>query len=249
MQALVIEGDQLLAEMLTYLLRQRGFSVAHAGDGEQALRLWRRVTPEVVILEIRLPKLSGWQVCAQIRQESDVPIVILSGAATDEDVIRGLELGADDYIAKPFNPSVLMARLRSVLRRSIQGRRAARPTPIEAGPLVLDPERKEVRRDGQPVRLTKTEFNLLLELVRHPNQVLTPSVLIDRVWGFRDTPDQGALKTHIHHLRQKLEPVPQRPRWVLTVPGAGYTFRFEPPPLQQPEPERTEYRAEPIIIA
>lgn len=231
MQALLIEGDQLLAEMLTYLLRQRGFSVAHAGDGEQAIRLWQRISPDVVILDVRLPKISGWQICARIRQESEVPLVILSGAASEEDVIRGLELGADDYIAKPFNPGVLMARLRAVLRRSMHQRSAARPAIVEAGPLVLDPERREVRRAGQPVRLTKTEFNLLLELVRHPNQVLAPSTLLDRVWGFRDAPDQSALKTHIHHLRQKIEPEPQRPRWILTVPGAGYTFRMESEPI------------------
>lgn len=222
MKILVVEDDLALADVLSFTLRRAGFDVVAAHDGLAALQVWQESAPNLVLLDLNLPKLDGLSVCRRLRAESDIPIIMLTVRGSDEEVVQGLEMGADDYMVKPFSPSQLVARVRAVLRRAD----AAAPAPAEliAGGLRLDRTRHEVTRPGgAPVRLTPLESKLLETLMIHAGQVVTSDVLIDRVWA-AEGGDRAMLKQLVYRLRSKVEPDPAQPTYIETVPGVGYAL-------------------------
>ncbi len=226
MKVLIVDDDAELADMLSYVLRRQGDIVVSTQDGETALRIWEKEQPDLILLDVRLPRTDGWQVLTRIRADSQIPILMISGRDDEEDVVQGLNLGADDYICKPFSPRQLTARMRAVLRRSIQsGAVSQSPTSLKIGAFELDGQRHEVRCESRSSRLTRIEFRLLFELASHEGQVLTHEVLVDRVWGYQEVSDSSLLKTHIRHLREKIEPEPSSPVYLTTIPGVGYSFR------------------------
>jgi DNA-binding response OmpR family regulator len=227
MSILVVEDDADLLGILCFVLRREGYEVIAARDGAVGLQLWKSKDPELILLDIDLPKINGWDICKQIRSESNVPILMLTASRADADIIRGLEGGADDYIAKPFNPRELLARIRIGLRHahetSVQPRKGWQA--ITAGDLRLDPQWRTVHREDEAIVLTPIEFKLLYELVLHEGQVLTHQILTDRIWGYEGVDDASLLKGHVRNLRRKLEHDPSTPGYIHTVSGVGYTFR------------------------
>jgi DNA-binding response OmpR family regulator len=232
MSILIVEDDADLLDILCFAVRRGGHDVIAAHDGAVGLELWKSKNPELVLLDVHLPKMSGWDVCKAIRSESNTPVIMLTSANDEADVVRGLELGADDYVTKPFSPKQLMARIRAVLRRAKESADEPRKgwQAITAGDLKLDPQWRTVEREGRATRLTATEFKILYELVVHEGQVLTHQILTDRVWGYEGVDDAGLLKGHIRNLRRKLEADSSSPQYIQTVSGVGYTFRRNQPP-------------------
>ena len=226
MAILIIEDDDDLLDVLSYALRRRGYDVLAAHDGPSGLRLWESKDPELVLLDAGLPQVSGWEICRRIRAEASTPIIMLSGATTEVDVVRGLDLGADDYIGKPVSPRVLVARVQAVLRRAKEATDQPRKGMqcLSAGDLTLDPQWRQVRRGNESIHLTAIEFKLLYELVLHEGQVLTHQLLGDRVWGYDAIDESSLIKGHIRNLRRKLETDTATPAYVQTVAGVGYTF-------------------------
>lgn len=221
MKALIVDDDLALADIVSFTLRRAGYEVIVANDGAMALERWRNETPHFLILDLNLPKLSGLEVCRRIRAESDIPIIILSVRDEDDDVVKALQLGADDYIVKPFSPRQLVARLEAVLRRS----GGDRPTSdrLTAGDLTLDSPRGEVFVEGRPAeRLTPLESRLLQIFLLNPDQVLPAGTLIDHVWGPAGG-DRAMLKQLVYRLRAKVEATGTQTR-IETVAGMGYTF-------------------------
>jgi DNA-binding response OmpR family regulator len=221
MKALVIDDDLVLADVISFTLRRAGFEVIAAYDGLSGVERWQNDSPDLVILDLKLPKLDGLAVCKRIRAQSNTPIIMLSVQSSDEDVVRGLEMGADDYIAKPFSPLQLVARAKAVLRR-------AGVTPslgvLNAADLTLDLSRREVHHANQePAQLTQLECRLLEVLMLNNGQVLPADALISHVWGV-DGGDRVMLKQLMHRLRQKIEPDPSKPIYLETVPGIGYAL-------------------------
>jgi DNA-binding response OmpR family regulator len=227
MSVLIVEDDSDLLDILCFAVRRGGYDVVAAHDGAAALQLWKTKNPELVLLDVDLPKMSGWEVCKAIRSESSTPVIMLTASSNDADVVKGLELGADDYVTKPFSPRQLMARIQTVLRRAKDAVDEPRKgwKAITAGALRLDPQWRTVEHDGRTTRLTATEFKILYELVVHQGQVLTHQLLTDRVWGYEGVDDAGLLKGHIRNLRRKLETDPSNPTYIQTVAGIGYTFK------------------------
>jgi DNA-binding response OmpR family regulator len=227
MSILIVEDDADLLDVLCFTLRRDGHDVIAAHDGQAGLQLWRTKDPRLVLLDVHLPKIDGWQLCKQIRTESNVPIIMLTAAGDDSDVVKGLNLGADDYIVKPFSPGQLTARVRAVLRRAAESADQPRKgwQVVTAGDLKLDPQWRSVERNGEQIRLTPIEFKLLYELVLHEGQVLTHQILTDRIWGYEGVDDASLLKGHIRNLRRKLEQDSSEPVYIHTVAGIGYTFR------------------------
>ena len=217
---LVVDDEERIVHIVRSYLEKDGFLVVTASDGPESLGVARRERPDLVVLDLMLPGLSGWDVCRSLRAESRVPIIMLTARDEDADKIVGLELGADDYVTKPFNPRELVARVRAVLRRSQPAVQEHRP--IEIGGLIIDAERHEVRLDGQSLSLTPTEFGLLQALAGQPGRVFTRLQLLERVQGDVYEGYERAIDSHIKNLRQKIEPDPRRPRYVLTVFGVGY---------------------------
>lgn len=221
MKALVIEDDLALADVLVFTLRRAGFDVAAVHDGLDGLESWRQDEPHVIILDLNLPGLDGLAVCRQIRGESQVPIIILTVRGSEAEVVRGLELGADDYMVKPFSPRELVARVQAVLRRAGQAPGGAL---LSVSGLTLDRSRNELQRPGAlPIRLTPLETALLETLMVNAGRVLTSDTLIDAVWG-AEGGDRAMLKQLVYRLRAKVEPDPANPTYVETVPGVGYGF-------------------------
>ncbi len=221
MKALVVDDDLVLSDVISFTLRRAGFEVITAYDGQSALDRWQADKPDLLVLDLKLPKLDGLSVCRRIRAQANTPIIILSVQGSDEDVVKGLELGADDYITKPFSPVQLVARAKAVLRR-------AGVTPslgqLTAAGLTLDLSRREVHRASHPpVQLTQLESRLLEVLMLNCGQVLQIDTLINHVWGI-DGGDRTMLKQLIHRLRQKVEPDPSVPVYLETVPGIGYAL-------------------------
>jgi len=221
---MVADDDRDMVDMLSYWLKGHGYDVVRAFDGEQAIKRWRETLPDLVILDVQMPKLDGFEVCRQMRVETNSMVLILSALDREDDEVRGLELGADDYLRKPFSPRQLLARIKALMRRSSSTRGNGTSSSITVGPVTLDAMRHEVTRDGIKVRLTPTESRLLHLLISHTGQVLTTDMIIERVWGYDEVGDSGLVKTHIRHLRQKVEPDPNSPQYIMTVPGVGYTF-------------------------
>jgi len=227
LKALVVDDDRTLAELVTFALQREGFEVVQAHDGEVALRRWAEEEPDVIVLDVNMPKVDGFAVCRRIRAEAETPIIMLTVRGDEDDIVRGLELGADDYIPKPFSPRQLVARIHAVLRRA--GR-----TPTSAvrqvGLLTLDPSRREVRvSGGEAISLTPLECQLLELLMLNAGHVLTHSAIIDHVWG-PEGADRDMLRQVVHRLREKIEPDSSEPIYIETVPGLGYGLSIHTEP-------------------
>lgn len=224
MKALVADDDLALADVVSFTLRRAGFEVITAHDGQAALDRWQAERPDIIILDLNMPKLSGLQVCQRVRAQGDTPIIILSVRGDEDDIVRGLQIGADDYIVKPFSPRQLVARAEAVMRRRTSDRPQSASGPLKVGDLILDPNRSEVQTGNrEPIRLTKLECKLLESLMINRGQVLTFDMLINDVWG-PDGGDRGMLKQLVYRLRRKIEPDPSQPAYIATVPGIGYSY-------------------------
>jgi two-component system KDP operon response regulator KdpE len=224
---LVVEDDKSSAWLLQDILEPEGFRVLRAADGVEGLRIVQERQPDLVLLDIMMPRMDGWETCRQIREFSDVPIIILTCKVDELDKVRGLELGADDYVTKPHSKLELLARVRAALRRTHYPLDASQLVHVDDR-LVIDRGRREVLVDGEAVDLSVTEFRLLLCLLDNAGCISTHSSLLTQVWGWEYADEKDYLKTYIYHLRQKIEPDPHRPTYILTEHRQGY--RFQPPP-------------------
>jgi two-component system alkaline phosphatase synthesis response regulator PhoP len=220
---LVIDDEPKIVKTVRAYLENAGFRVATAGDGQAALTVYRHEKPALVVLDLGLPGIDGLDVARTLRRDSNVPIIMLTARVDEADKLIGLELGADDYVAKPFSPRELVARVRAVLRRT-GAEREAPPAPIVAGDVFIDVELRQVTVGGQEIELTPTEFDLLIVLARHPGRVFTRVELLDKVQGYAFEGYERTIDAHVKNLRQKIEPDPKEPRYVLTVYGVGYKF-------------------------
>jgi two-component system response regulator RegX3 len=225
-RVLVVEDEESFSDALSYLLRKEGFEVSVADTGAAALIEFDRAGADVVLLDLMLPEMSGTEVCRQLRTRSQVPIIMVTARDSEIDKVVGLEIGADDYVTKPYSPRELVARVRAVLRRrSAEPAEPAGPT-LSAGPVRMDVDRHVVTVNGEPVQLPLKEFELLELLLRNAGRVLTRGQLIDRIWGADYVGDTKTLDVHVKRLRSKVEPEPSTPRHIVTVRGLGY--KFEP---------------------
>ena len=220
---LVVEDEDSISDALSYLLRKEGYEVTVAADGDAALSEFDRTGPDLVLLDLMLPGTSGTEVCRALRARSSVPVIMVTAKDSEVDKVVGLELGADDYVTKPFSSRELVARVRAVLRRTGE---AAEPSTavIEAGPVRMDVDRHTVTVDGEAAKLPLKEFELLELLLRNAGRVLTRGQLIDRVWGADYVGDTKTLDVHVKRLRAKVEPDPASPRHIVTVRGLGYKY-------------------------
>ena len=219
---LVVDDEEQMRRALKSLLSARGYQVLLACDGQQALEQAAEHSPDLLILDLMLPGMSGLEVCRELRDWYAGPILILSVRGNDTDKIAALDLGADDYLTKPFSTGELLARLRALLRRASS---QTAPLPVvRLGALEIDLVRRLVTRKGEPVNLTPTEYDILAYLVQHANCVVTTAMLLSQVWGAEPGDDTQALRSHISHLRKKIEPNPKVPRYLLTEPGVGFRF-------------------------
>ncbi len=219
-RVLVVEDEESYSDALAYMLRKEGFEVAIAATGPEALAEFDRAGADIVLLDLMLPGIPGTEVCRQIRQTSNVPVIMVSAKDDEVDKVVGLELGADDYVTKPYSPRELVARIRAVLRRGVEPDLA--PMTLEAGSVRMDVERHIVTVAGEEVRLPLKEFELLEMFLRNPGRVLTRGQLIDRVWGSDYVGDTKTLDVHVKRLRAKLEDNPAEPTILTTVRGLGY---------------------------
>jgi two-component system response regulator RegX3 len=224
-RVLVVEDEESFSDALSYMLRKEGFEVAIAATGPDALDTFERNGADLVLLDLMLPGLPGTEVCRELRARSNVPVIMLTAKDSEVDKVVGLELGADDYVTKPFSSRELVARIRAVLRRQGDVEELA-PATLEAGPVRMDVERHIVSVGGGSVQLPLKEFELLEVLLRNAGRVLTRMQLIDRVWGADYVGDTKTLDVHVKRLRAKIEPTPSAPRYIVTVRGLGY--KFEP---------------------
>jgi two-component system response regulator RegX3 len=220
---LVVEDEESFSDALSYMLRKEGFEVAVSTNGPDGLAEFDKGGADLVLLDLMLPGLSGLEVCRQLRQRSDVPVIMLTAKDAEVDKVVGLEIGADDYVTKPFSARELLARIRAVLRRRGEPEDVTTSV-LEAGPVRMDVDRHIVSVDGDAVQLPLKEFELLEFLLRNAGRVLTRGQLIDRIWGSDYVGDTKTLDVHVKRLRAKLEPDPAAPRHLLTVRGLGYKF-------------------------
>ena len=221
-RVLIVEDEPDLADPLAYLLRREGYEVEIAEDGPAALTAFRDRGADIVLLDLMLPGMSGTEVCRQIRIGSRVPIIMLTAKDSEVDIVVGLELGADDYVTKPYSARELLARMRAVLRRLAQVEADLEDHVLDGGRVVLDIDRHTVAVDGREISMPLKEFELLEVLMRNAGRVLTRGQLIDRVWGSDYVGDTKTLDVHVKRLRAKLEPDPANPTYLLTVRGLGY---------------------------
>jgi len=217
-RVLVVDDDAALSEMLGIVLRGEGFEPVFCADGAQAVQAFRDSRPDIVLLDLMLPGMDGIDICRAIRQDSGVPIVMLTARGDTVDVVVGLEAGADDYIVKPFKPKELVARIRARVRRHEDSSTAH----LAIGDLIIDVNAHTVTRAGLPLALTPLEFDLLVCLAKKPGQVFTREVLLQEVWGYRHAADTRLVNVHVQRLRAKIEDDPDQPEVVLTVRGVGY---------------------------
>jgi len=225
---LVVDDEPAFVSLVEQVLTHKGYEVLKASNGQEALRLFFDHRPDVVLLDVVMPKMNGWQTCRRIRDISDAPIIMLTGKQkTQEDIVRGLDYGADDFLIKPLGNKELVARVRAVLRR------AESPPTLDARKkvtysddfLTMDVAERKVTVNGQRVKLTPTEFRLLMFLVENAGRILTHKQLLERVWGWEYVDDLDHVRIYIWHLRQKIEPDPAQPRYIMTEPGVGYYFQ------------------------
>jgi len=221
MKALVVDDDRVLADVVAFTLRREGFDVVQADDGASALRCWEETQPDIILLDVNMPRMDGFTVCQHIRRVSDVPIILLTVRGEEDDIVRGLEIGADDYVVKPFSPRQLVARARTILRRA--GKRISMPV-IQVDDFRFDRNLRQVSIAGHPpVPLTHLESRLLECLMVNAGQVLNNNTIIDHVWGPTGG-DRDMLRQLVHRLRGKVEVDPANPVVISTIPGLGYGF-------------------------
>ncbi len=232
-RVLVVDDEPHIVELVRYNLLQDGYDVSTAGDGEAALAKVRTERPDLIILDIMLPGLDGLEVCRRLRAESAVPIIMLTAKTGELERVVGLELGADDYVTKPFSPRELVARVRAVLRRRVREVSPATQEPVTVGGLHLDPATHEVTLGGRPVDLTAREFDLLRLFMRHPNRVFTRDFLLEHLWGYDFYGSTRTVDMHVSRLREKIEDDPARPTFIVTVRGVGYKLRGVEPSRQK----------------
>jgi two-component system response regulator RegX3 len=221
---LIVEDEDSVLDPLELLLSKEGFSIETARNGREGLDKFWKVSPDLVLLDIMLPEVSGTEVCRQIRAKSNVPIIMLTAKDTEVDKVVGLELGADDYIVKPYSKAELVARIKAVLRRGLSENTSSEGGVITAGPVSLDVDRHAVSIGGENISLPLKEFELLEFLVRNSGRVLTRTQLIDRVWGSDYFGDTKTLDVHVKRLRAKIEKDPANPTYIQTIRGLGYKF-------------------------
>lgn len=222
---LVVDDEPNIREVVGLYLRRDGHTVISASDGEEALYLFRHSNPELVVLDLMLPKLNGFEVCRRMQSERRVPVIMLTAKGDEEERIIGLGVGADDYVVKPFSPRELAARVTAVLRR-VEESTAQNPTQpvLTFDGLTIDPNKREVRSEGDPVTLTAREFDLLHHLASSPGRVYTRDHLMETVWGYTFAAETSTVTVHMRRLREKIEPDPAKPRYLQTVWGVGYKF-------------------------
>lgn len=223
---MVVEDEPSIAEVVSLYLRRAGYQVIITNDGQDALEAMGRQMPELIVLDIMLPEIDGFELTRWVRDRSDVPIIMLTARRDESDRIAGLEMGADDYIVKPFSPQELVSRVRAVLRRTRGQSTEQDEHPLEFKELCIDPQTRLVNVRGEEKSLTAKEFDMLWLMARHPRQVFTRQQLLERVWGLSDYIDPGTVTVHVRRLREKIESDPSEPHYIQTVWGVGY--KFEP---------------------
>jgi two-component system KDP operon response regulator KdpE len=221
---LVAEDEAALRDFVSRNLRARGYIVSEAGNGLEAVASWERDSPHLAVLDIMMPRMDGLEVCRRIREHSNAPIIALTALDAEADKVAALDLGADDYLTKPFGVEELLARVRAAMRRSHWQGELSAPGAQCFGSLMIDLESHIVRRDDAEIRLTPTEFSLLAQLVTHAGKVLTHRQLLQRVWGPEYGDEAEYLRVYVQRLRRKIEPEPASPHYLLTEPGVGYRF-------------------------
>ncbi len=228
-QVLLVEDDETVADVVRQYLTRSGYDVTHVTDGLAAVSAARAIEPDILVLDLMLPGIDGLEVCRAVRAEQDVPIVMLTALGAESDRVLGLEVGADDYITKPFSPRELVLRVQSVLRRA--GQQGASPSPgalrLSDGDLVVEPTAHRAERDGQPLAMTAREFDLLSFFMSNPGRAFSRSELLEKVWGW-SFGDASTVTVHVRRLREKVEPDPSEPSRLVTVWGVGY--RWDPTP-------------------
>ncbi len=229
MKVLLVDDDRDLIDLLRYAFQRDGYKVLMAFDGDMAVRTFESESPELVVLDLMMPKRSGMDVLRDIRRQSKVPVIILSAVGDEERLVAALELGADDYLVKPFRPRELRARTHALLRRSKQlPETEIKPAKVlSLGGLTLDPRTRQVTLEDQPLQLTSKEFALLHYLMLNRDTVLTISDIISNVWGFDSGENEEVVKVTVYRLRHKVEPNPAKPQFIMNVPGQGYRFQYK----------------------
>jgi DNA-binding response OmpR family regulator len=222
---LLVDDEDSVQKLLAYPLERDGFRVLQARDGEEALARFADEHVDLVVLDLMLPKLDGLEVCKRLRAESEVPIIMLTARDDELDKVVGLELGADDYITKPFSIREFRSRVRALLRRAASMRSNGQQDAISAHGLTIDTGRRSVEIEGRAIQLTYVEFELLRTLASHPGRVYSRRMLLEALWGGADYREPRTIDVHVRHLREKLEPDPAEPEFILTVRGVGYRFR------------------------
>ncbi|NJN15842.1 MAG: response regulator transcription factor [Oscillochloris sp.] len=228
---LVVDDEPTIREVVGLYLRRDGFEVDIAADGEEALTMIERQRPDLIVLDLMLPGVDGMQITRQVRASGNLPIIMLTARGEEIDRVLGLELGADDYVTKPFSPRELVARVRAVLRRTQSAGDSAREssnTPVLVGPLRIEPAARTATIHGRALNLTLREYDLLLFLARRPGQVFSREQLLDQVWGYTFASDASTVTVHIRRLREKIEDDPTTPKRIQTVWGVGYKFEADP---------------------
>ncbi len=224
MKVLIVDDDLDLLDLMTYALRREGYEVVGAVDGQQALSRWESERPDIVLLDGNLPKIDGFEVCRRIRHESATPIIMLTARDDEEDILRGLQIGADDYMTKPFSAKQLAARMKTVLRRCQSDPYKQPASLVQAGDLLLDVQSHEVTYNGEPVQLTRLEFRILYMLALNEARIIPYSRLTEYAWGYYDEGNSNLLKTHICHIREKLGLPPNSKGGIRAVLGVGYSL-------------------------
>ena len=224
---LVVDDDPVIIQLLTSTLAKSGAAVITAANGQEGLQQFYTHRPDLVILDVKMPDMDGWETCRIIRKLSDVPIIMLTARAADDEIIRGLDSGADDYITKPFNAQVVLARVRAALRRPAQTALTKRSAHYSDGYLTIDLEKNLVLTKGEPIKLTAQEYKLLAYLLQNPNRMLTTQQILENVWGWEYQDEPGHVRIYVWHLRRKLEEDPKEPKYLLTEYGLGYRFQTQ----------------------
>jgi DNA-binding response OmpR family regulator len=222
---LIVEDEEYFFQLVRHRLQQEGYQVLAARDGVEALQVCQEQHPHLVLLDVMLPRMNGWETCRRIRESSDVPIIMLTALGADQEKVRGLNLGADDYLTKPFSLAELVARVQAALRRYKYPLTQDSVTPID-NRLVIDRAQRLAVVDGQRVELSPTEYRILNCFLDNPDRVLTHQSLLTQVWGWEYADETDYLKVYIHHLRKKIERNPRRPNYILTERGLGYRFQI-----------------------
>lgn len=223
---LVVEDEPSISEVVSLYLKRAGYQVTIANDGLAAKAMLERALPDLVVLDLMLPKLGGLELARWLRAQGDIPIIMLTARREETDRIAGLEMGADDYVVKPFSPQELVSRVKAVLRRARPPAVGGQEQPLVFEDVRIDPQTRLVEMDGEEKMLTAKEFELLWVLARHPRQVFSRDQLLERVWGLSEYIDPSTVTVHMRRLREKIEPDPSSPKHILTVWGVGY--KFEP---------------------